>query len=117
MVGGASQVSLAAERSIRRHFIVLAAAIAVLCVVPFENASAQSNQAFGQALGSVLGGAIDNARAENIRKSWLQTDPEIQACLVSIYKIHPAQLAAQGISAQDQRVLSYMQDCAVKIAN
>jgi hypothetical protein len=95
--------------------LVLAAILVTVSFAP-QRTSAQSNADWGRALGNLLGGAINATLANSVRKAWLQTDPEIQTCLISVHKIRPARLAEQGIGPRDARVQPYVQDCVTKLA-
>ncbi len=50
--------------------------------------------------------------ANGIRDSWNNLDPAVLDCLLTEYSLSPDQLANEGISANDSRIKSYLNECA-----
>ncbi len=92
-------------------------AVGLIClalIMPHGPASAGSG---GQNIwGDLLNGLVNAAIIANAQNSWLRVDPNVRDCLARQYNISASDLVNQGITAEDQRVMPYVQQCRQAVA-
>lgn len=101
----------------RRASLAVCAALAFL-LHPNALAFAQSNDDVKQIVGQILNALItqaiqDHSQAAHARaeKSWEGLDPIVDLCLRRNYGIASEDLAQAGVSATDQKIRPYVEDC------
>lgn len=82
----------------------------IVAVIVAQPSCARADDA-GNLIGGLVGVVLKAAQVEHARKSWAAVDTPIQQCLIDRFQIGPAELARQGISADDNRVVPYIQKC------
>jgi|GEM_PF-2421762 len=92
--------------------------VLALTLVAFGGAaSAQtSEERIGDALGNLVVGAIQQARVESARRTWVEVDRGVLVCFERNNNVRVEQFIREAVSATDRRVRPYIQACTQQVA-